>query len=254
LNFCKDPFCCFGASDLLVALMIMALIWMMLPLVLPLVGFALEAFGLYSGLEAIWGRDFISGEELPLWERTLALLPFGGTFLRGIEKLIPQLRSIERFGGEAFKVNKAGRIESGAIRGRLPEQQYEIPLAPRDWPNISFDHAKNFTSLDPIELQEGERLYRIVGPGNRADGSYWILEKDLPKTEAEWRSRFAVGNWNSDREMVEYTVGSQGLKVWGGPAAAMEASANGYILEGGGYQIWTPLGSLQPFPRIPTNW
>jgi hypothetical protein len=117
--YCLDPFCCFGGSDLLVALMIAGLLWLMLPFLLPLLGLALDALGIYFAGEAVWGRDFSTGEPLPIWERVLGILPFGGIFLQAsgdLAKLLSELSGNSRLEKALIDL---WRDEQGAVK--LPE-------------------------------------------------------------------------------------------------------------------------------------
>jgi hypothetical protein len=102
INFCLDPFCCFGASDFLVSLAIAALIALILGVLLALLlpfapwlaptvlYFGAGATGL-STLETIWGKNPFTGKDFDVedYKRavqtqfiTLALLPFGSLFSR----------------------------------------------------------------------------------------------------------------------------------------------------------------------------
>lgn len=83
----------------------------------------------------------------------------------------------------------------------------------------------------------------------------WVLEKDFPKTEAEWRSGSAVKNsWNGDGAYVEYTVPEEGLNVWRGAAAKQESGVGGYMLDGSTEQIWVPANSVSASSPKPSPW
>lgn len=107
----------------------------------------------------------------------------------------------------------------------------------------------------PEKLEDGTKLYRFIGERNKPDSSFWITEKDFPKTEAEWRGASAVKkSWNGDGAYVEYEIPKGGLNVWRGTAAKQESDISGYVLNGGKEQIWVPPGEISPSLPKPSPW
>jgi hypothetical protein len=96
INFCLDPFCCFGASDLLVALMIAALLWEMLPFLLAL-----------------------SEIVIPLLETGFGVLG-GDVEILGAESLA-ELQEEEAIIDESIEANEAWEIPPEA-KGKIPEE------------------------------------------------------------------------------------------------------------------------------------
>jgi hypothetical protein len=129
-----------------------------------------------------------------------------------------------------------------------------MPDIPEGFPKISQSEVNTFTKIPTPEiLPEGTKLYRIVGDGSNASGSFWTRE--LPATEAEWRSKAAVqGQWNGDGGYVEYTVPAGGIPAWTGKAAPQPAALPGYILKGGGDQVVIPPNTITPSEPMPTPW
>ena len=119
--------------------------------------------------------------------------------------------------------------------------------------SLPAEEAGNFISAKPVTLPKGTKLYRIVDDNSNPSGSYWSLDK--PKSEAEWRARFAVKEkWNKDGKFVEYTVTDQaGIKAWVGPTSSQQA-APGAIYPGGGVQTWVPAGTVVPAAPQSTGW
>ena len=96
-----------------------------------------------------------------------------------------------------------------------------------------------------IQLPEGSKLYRVCNDGwDQFTGGYWTRTK--PKSIAEVIGGTAVQpEWNSFKNLVEYTVPAGGIWVWKGLAATQKLSNNYNIanpyLGGGAEQILVPL-------------
>jgi len=100
-------------------------------------------------------------------------------------------------------------------------------------------------------LPVGTAVYRVIGKTadgrivQRVDGSWWSLERP-PSTEAEWRARYAVcGHWNGDGGYIEFRLTKE-VKAWVGEVAAHRSTTDGYVLPGGGTQVWVPSGTIDP--------
>jgi hypothetical protein len=145
-------------------------------------------------------------------------------------------------------------LEPGAIPGPVSPAINPMPEIPEGFPKISQTDVNTFANTpEPQVLPEGTKLYRVVGDGNNPAGSSWTRE--LPATESDWRSAEAVkGEWNGDGGYVEYTVPKGGLPAWTGEAAPQPAALPGYILKGGGDQVWIPPNSIAPSAPLPTPW
>ncbi len=126
--------------------------------------------------------------------------------------------------------------------GRLPA----TTLTKEGWPDLPARQAPNFVSADPVTLNPGETVFRIIDDPSNAGGGYWARE--LPNNTSEWRSNYAVEpGWNNNGLYVEHVV-EDPLNVWEGPASTQGA------LTGGSDQIWMPPGTLNPTNVKPTGW
>jgi hypothetical protein len=145
-------------------------------------------------------------------------------------------------------------LEPGAVPGPVAPTINPMPTIPDGFPSISQSEVNTFAHTPTAEvLPEGTKLYRVVGDGSNPAGSFWA--RDLPATEAQWRSDSAVlGQWNGDGGYVEYTVPPGGLPAWTGEAAAQPAALPGYVLKGGGDQVVIPPNTITPSAPIPTPW
>jgi hypothetical protein len=163
----------------------------------------------------------------------------------------------------SYQASRPGRLEPGAVP-RTPQleeafQQSQLrtaPPTPAGWPQISDETAATFgADPQPVNFPEGTKLYRVIGSDGSASGSFWSTEPP-PATEADWRGASAVKDaWNGDGGYVVHTVGEDGLKAWSGPIAPQQAGVDGYMLPGGGQQVWVPRGTLsQDGPAMPTPW
>ena len=162
-----------------------------------------------------------------------------------------------------YQPKQTGRIEPGAVP-TTPELQQSFteslrrtaPTAPDGWPPLSDDIAATFGGTPQAQnIASGTKLYRVIGSDRSASGSFWSFDPP-PATEADWRGPSAVKDaWNGDGGYVEHTVGPDGLKAWTGPIAPQQAAVDGYMLPGGGQQIWVPPGTLAPGgPAQATPW
>jgi hypothetical protein len=144
VNFCLDPFCCFGASDLLVALMIAALLWEMLPFLLMFSEIAVPL--LEGGLATLAGDAGILGvESIAALEEEAVLSPYElritealrrnpkqmAKFVEAIKtegKINETIKYVE-FQGEKYIVDGHHRIAAAKILGYdVPVEQVSLPF------------------------------------------------------------------------------------------------------------------------------
>lgn len=92
-------------------------------------------------------------------------------------------------------------------------------------------------------------------PYSKVNGNWWLELGDIPKTEAQWRSLFAIlEKWNADGSYVLWQADRE-LPGWAGKAATqMMRDANNrkipnWLLPGGGKQIYIPTAQTD----IPDN-
>lgn len=105
-------------------------------------------------------------------------------------------------------------------------------------------------SMVAVEINPGERLYRVLAPNSNDNSICWMREAEFNalKNKDEWRRRFAVWKeWNENGEYIVYTVPpGQTLKVWEGRAATQVHEIDKDLtLEGGGMQIVLNPADLQ---------
>lgn len=162
-----------------------------------------------------------------------------------------------------YGAKQTGRVEPGAVpdsprlQADLRESQLRgAPDTPPGWPEMTDDAASTFGAAPkPMTFPEGTKLYRVIDNSGSAAGGHWTLDPP-PATEAAWRGSSAVKDaWNGDGGYVMQTVGPEGLKAWSGPAAPQAAAVDGYVLPGGGNQVWVPPGTIGggAVPK-PTPW
>lgn len=107
----------------------------------------------------------------------------------------------------------------------------------RGWPEIKPERVETFHRIAATEIKGPAKLYRVVDPDSRADGQFWMTEKDFSnlKTRQQWRTESAVKEeWNSNGQYVEYEIkAGETLKVWQGPAASQQYEGNLWYKGGG---------------------
>ena len=148
-----------------------------------------------------------------------------------------------------LKQPQKGVSEGDAVVPRTRDRDQEILDGYRSYANNKTAEKEGWPTLDrtktasfrgdpkPVHLEEGQKLYRVVGDGSRPNGEFWTTTPP-PRTESQWRAQSAVKNdWNGDGGYVEYTVPKGGLNVWEGPARAQLSSDKKGVLPGGGNQI-----------------
>ena len=177
----------------------------------------------------------------------------------------PARRTEVRASEGPFLAKKPGEREPGVVPmtpalekkiADADERKFGDPIEQEGWETLPADKAATFEGPpEPVELEPGTKIYRVIGRQEDAGGSFWSLDPP-PQTEADWRSGSAVLNdWNGDGGYVEYTVPEGGLRGWKGPAAPQPSSAPGYALTGGDSQLWIKPGTAQPSgPAKPTPW
>ncbi len=128
---------------------------------------------------------------------------------------------------------------------------FKVKLADGTWdPDFNVTYKGDVMSFvavtaELIQLPEGSKLYRVCNDGwDQFTGGYWTRTK--PKSIAEVIGGTAVQpEWNSFKNLVEYTVPAGGIWVWKGLAATQKLSNNYNIanpyLGGGAEQILVPL-------------
>lgn len=141
---------------------------------------------------------------------------------------------------------------------KLTEAQYDA--MDRGWPNIG-KGFETFHTAKAVEIQPGEKLYRVVAPNSSDNSICWMRESEFKKlkSKADWRRYFAVWkNWNENGEFVTYVVPpGKPLKVWEGKAASQLMENTEFSLEGGYIQIVLDPKTLDKkyaAPRQPTGW
>lgn len=136
----------------------------------------------------------------------------------------------------------------------------DIP-APGTWADpllgLPGETAETFSSATAKTLSPGQKIYRVLGEGQRKSGGFWTYE--LPKTKADLYGGTAVRpEWNSGTHYIEYTVPEGGLKVWDGPTARQPilGGIDEVSLPGGTNQIYIPDAYRQTgsnFDNLPLN-
>lgn len=115
------------------------------------------------------------------------------------------------------------------------------------WPRLPARDANTFLNRPvPDIIVPGQKLYRIIKDGvNSRQGSFWILESDLPiKSKKDWRSDFAVlETWNMDNDIVVLNV-KKPMYVWVGVAASQQATDE-CILPGGDFKTKSDVSKKQ---------
>ncbi|MDI9864357.1 hypothetical protein QM480_08470 [Flectobacillus sp. DC10W] len=125
---------------------------------------------------------------------------------------------------------------------KLPNGSFDPDFAVSYAPDV-MSFVNNTASLE--QLPEGTKLYRVCNDGwDQFTGGYWTRTK--PTQISEVIGGTAVQpEWNSFKNIVEYTIPAGGIWVWRGLAAAQKLSNNLNIgqpyLAGGGEQILIPL-------------
>jgi len=162
-----------------------------------------------------------------------------------------------------FLPKQTGRIEPGAVPGTPELKQAMVeaeartaPTAPDGSPVLPARDATTFGATPKLTDIGGKKLYRVIGRAEEPTntGSYWSLDPP-PTIEDEWRGSAAVKDaWNGDGGYITATA-PDGLKAWTGPAAPQPAAVEGYVLPGGGNQVYVPRGTLiADGPPQPTPW
>jgi hypothetical protein len=114
------------------------------------------------------------------------------------------------------------------------------------FPSLSDQSIGSFHTITPHTISGPARLYRIVGPSNRAMSDCWVTEavfkklQRAPDPKAAWRRYLGVWpDWNPNGQFVIYDVkAGEQLNVWKGIAASqMRGSIPDRFLQGGEEQI-----------------
>ena len=154
---------------------------------------------------------------------------------------------------DSFVVDREG-VPIGAIKGDAKPGLPRQALSKEGWPDLPAREAPNFNNAEAVTLPPGTKIYRVIDDSSNPSGGYWL--ERLPNDRASWRAESAVKNdWNTNGKYVEYEVPEgAGLKLWRGSAAAQKLIGSEYTLPGGGAQLWTPPGSVNPSMPKPTGW
>lgn len=122
---------------------------------------------------------------------------------------------------------------------------------------------KTFNTLEPVDIEAGTVLVRVIDPKSYDNAICWMLEADFKKLKSrdEWRELYAVKTeWNANGEYITYTVPEgEALKAWQGKAASQEVTVGEkvFYLPGGNDQIVLnpeDLDRLAISERKATNW
>lgn len=161
----------------------------------------------------------------------------------------------------------------GADAGKMPDElsgmeglpENHDALVQEGWPDLNapdrFGKGKedfaNFTDAKPVEIKEGETIYRLVDELNFDGGGYWARE--LPANKTEWRKGYAVkDSWNDNGYYIEHTVQKgETIKAWEGKAAGQEYrehQGKNFYLSGGDSQLFVTPGEIKTAPAQLTNW
>ncbi len=185
--------------------------------------------------------EVASAQTAPSLGENIVLLP-----RHVIERLYPPAtdRSRPEPGAEPVKYN----IESPRHPVETVPEGWKDPdtVDPKEKPTTAFTNTPQ-----PMTLPKGTVVYRVIGQSpdgrltSRVDGSWWALDPP-PKTEAEWRSKYAIcGHWNGDGGYIKYELETD-VRVWIGEVAPQPSQAKGYVLKGGATQIWVESGTINP--------
>lgn len=161
----------------------------------------------------------------------------------------------------------------GADAGKMPDElkgMRKLPenhdaLVQEGWPDLNapdrFGEGKqdyaNFTDAKPVEIKEGETIYRLVDELNFDGGGYWARE--LPPNKTQWRKGYAVkDSWNDNGYYIEHTVQKgESIKAWEGGAAGQryeKHEGKDFYLSGGDSQLFVTPGEIDTAPAKLTNW
>lgn len=144
----------------------------------------------------------------------------------------------------------------------------KAPMVPDSHADIGPDAKKplteafnTFHSVEPDRLPPSTVIYRVLDPKSNDNSICWMTKDEFKqlKNKADWRDRFAVWkNWNSNGEVVTYTVPpGPGLPVWRGKTASQpltdsggnivkaNAQGDGFWLQGGAEQLVVNPADLQ---------
>ncbi len=150
---------------------------------------------------------------------------------------------------EDLTVEHLGAVPGDARPG-LPAKKITQP----GWPDLPARQAVNFENAEPVTLEPGTKIYRIIDDDANPAGGYWSYS--LPESKAEWRAEYAVKEeWNDNGKYVEYEVAEgEELKVWSGTTAGQNLEGINSHLPGGAEQIWMPANTVSPGAANATNW
>ncbi|GAB1261915.1 hypothetical protein [Aurantivibrio plasticivorans] len=157
--------------------------------------------------------------------------------------------------------SKEGVMPSDARGMKKFSSEHQRLIDEEGYPDVSGrGDFENFSDIKPVELKEGDKIYRIVDEGSAEasgkSGTYWARE--LPENKAAWREGYAVkDSWNDNGYYVEHTVGPEGMKVWEGKTAGQQYDQfNGkdFYLEGGESQLYVEYNSISGLEPKVTTW
>jgi len=154
----------------------------------------------------------------------------------------------------------------GAKEGVMPtkaqgleklDPEHQRLIDEQGYPDVFIDKDyRNFSNINPTELKEGDKIYRIIDEKASPSGSYWATE--LPANKTAWRDGYAVKDgWNDNGYYVEHTVGKNGLKAWKGTTAGQKydvVNDKRFYLEGGQQQLFIERNAISGLEPQITNW
>jgi hypothetical protein len=167
--------------------------------------------------------------------------------------------------GDPYTIQNNGK-PLGAKEGIMPLEAEGLDFFPDEYTEliekegfpdvVTYGDYKNFSSIEPFELKEGDKIYRIIDEKARPGGGYWAQE--LPASKESWRSSYAVkDSWNDNGYFVEHTVGKDGMKGWKGKTAGQQyRTHNGsdFYLQGGEQQLYLDASNVEGLVPKQTHW
>lgn len=169
-----------------------------------------------------------------------------------------EIEALKKSPPSYVKMGKTGTHPALKKAPMVPSTHADI--GPKEMPPLK-NAFSTFHSAEPDTLPPGTVIHRVLDPKSNDNSICWMTQKEFKqlKSKADWRDRFAVWkNWNSNGEVVTYTVPpGPGLPVWRGKTASQQltdSSGNivkandkgeGFWLQGGAEQLVVNPADLQ---------